>query len=30
MALGERLKESRVSKGYSQGDVADFLHISRQ
>src|SRR5690606_26931001 len=30
MALGERLKESRVNKGYSQGDVADFLHISRQ
>lgn len=24
MALGERLKESRVNKGYSQGDVADF------
>ncbi len=30
MALGERLKESRVSKGYSQGNVADHLHISRQ
>lgn len=30
MALGERLKESRINKGYSQGDVADFLHISRQ
>lgn len=30
MALGERLKESRVNKGYSQGDVADLLHISRQ
>ena len=30
MALGERLKESRVKKGYSQGDVAELLHISRQ
>ena len=30
MALGERLKESRVNKGYSQGDVAELLHISRQ
>ena len=30
MALGERLKESRVNKGYSQGNVADHLHISRQ
>ncbi|MEK6263649.1 MAG: helix-turn-helix domain-containing protein [Clostridium sp.] len=30
MALGERLKESRMNKGYSQGDVADHLHISRQ
>lgn len=30
MALGERLKASRVNKGYSQGDVADHLHISRQ
>ena len=30
MALGERLKESRVNKGYSQGDVADHLNISRQ
>ncbi|WP_407372098.1 helix-turn-helix domain-containing protein [Carnobacterium sp.] len=30
MILGERLKESRVNKGYSQGDVANHLHISRQ
>lgn len=30
MALGERLKESRLNKGYSQGDVAEHLHISRQ
>ena len=30
MALGERLKASRVNKGYSQGDVADHLNISRQ
>lgn len=30
MALGERLKESRQNKGYSQGDVAEHLHISRQ
>lgn len=30
VALGERLKESRVNKGYSQGDVADHLNISRQ
>lgn len=30
MPLGERLKESRVNKGYSQGNVADHLHISRQ
>lgn len=30
MALGERLKESRVSKGFSQGDVAEYLSISRQ
>ena len=30
MALGERLKESRVTKGFSQGDVAEYLNISRQ
>ena len=30
MALGERLKESRVNKGFSQGDVAEYLQISRQ
>ncbi|WP_350467347.1 helix-turn-helix domain-containing protein [Carnobacterium sp.] len=30
MALGERLKESRVNKGFSQGDVAEHLQISRQ
>ncbi|MFL2106154.1 helix-turn-helix domain-containing protein [Desemzia sp. FAM 23991] len=30
MALGEKLKESRIKKGYSQGDVAELLHISRQ
>ena len=30
MALGERLKESRVNKGFSQGDVAEYLNISRQ
>ena len=30
VALGERLKESRVNKGYSQGDVAVHLNISRQ
>lgn len=30
MALAERLKESRVNKGLSQGDVADHLQISRQ
>lgn len=30
MVLAERLKESRLNKGYSQGDVAEHLHISRQ
>lgn len=30
MALGERLKKSRMNKGYSQGDVAAHLTISRQ
>lgn len=30
MALAERLKESRVKKGLSQGDVATHLQISRQ
>ncbi|MER2226947.1 MAG: helix-turn-helix transcriptional regulator [Carnobacterium sp.] len=30
MGLGERLKESRMTKGYSQGAVAEHLHISRQ
>lgn len=30
MTLGGRLKESRVNKGYSQGDVAAHLTISRQ
>ncbi|MBM6615807.1 helix-turn-helix transcriptional regulator [Desemzia sp. RIT804] len=30
MVLSERLKESRLNKGYSQGEVAEFLHISRQ
>ncbi|SEL24186.1 Helix-turn-helix domain-containing protein [Carnobacterium iners] len=30
MVLGERLKESRMNRGYSQGDVADHLQISRQ
>lgn len=30
MALGERLKTSRINKGYSQGDVAEHLKISRQ
>lgn len=30
MELGARLKESRLNKGYSQKDVAELLHISRQ
>lgn len=30
MELGERLKKSRLNKGYSQKDVAELLHISRQ
>ncbi len=30
MALGDKLKESRINKGHSQGAVADYLHISRQ
>lgn len=30
MALAERLKESRINKGFTQGDVADHLQISRQ
>lgn len=30
MVLGERLKQSRMNKRYSQGDVAKHLHISRQ
>ena len=30
MALGERLKESRINKGFSQGEVAEYLQISRQ
>lgn len=30
MALGERLKESRINKGFSQGNVAEYLSISRQ
>lgn len=30
MTLGARLKKSRVDKGYSQGNVADYLQISRQ
>ncbi|WP_414839572.1 helix-turn-helix domain-containing protein [Carnobacterium sp. TMP28] len=30
MVLGKRLKESRMNRGYSQGDVADYLQISRQ
>lgn len=29
MALAERLKESRINKGFTQGDVADHLQISR-
>ncbi|MEG0577817.1 MAG: helix-turn-helix transcriptional regulator [Carnobacterium sp.] len=30
MLLGGKLKSSRVKKGYSQNDVAEELHISRQ
>lgn len=30
MSLGQRLKQVRVEKGFSQADVADFLNISRQ
>lgn len=30
LALAERLKESRINKGFTQGDVADHLQISRQ
>lgn len=30
MLLGEKLKSSRIKKGYSQNDVAEELHISRQ
>ena len=30
MSLGQRLKQVRVEKGFSQSDVADFLNISRQ
>ncbi|AEB28849.1 hypothetical protein CAR_c00980 [Carnobacterium sp. 17-4] len=30
MLLGEKLKSSRVKKGFSQNDVAEELHISRQ
>ncbi|GKQ43314.1 transcriptional regulator [Companilactobacillus sp. RD055328] len=30
MTLGRRLKKVRVKRGYSQGDVAEFLNISRQ
>lgn len=30
LLLGEKLKSSRVKKKYSQNDVAEQLHISRQ
>lgn len=30
MELGDRLKQARINKGFSQADVAEFLHISRQ
>jgi len=30
LLLGEKLKSSRVKKGFSQNDVAEELHISRQ
>lgn len=30
MSLGDQLKKSRINKGYSQGDVAKQLNISRQ
>ena len=30
MLLGEKLKSSRIKKGFSQNDVAEELHISRQ
>ncbi|EDP67176.1 hypothetical protein CAT7_03489 [Carnobacterium sp. AT7] len=30
MLLGKKLKSSRVKKKYSQNDVAEQLHISRQ
>ena len=30
LLLGGKLKSSRVKKGYSQNDVAEELHISRQ
>nr|WP_181715934.1 helix-turn-helix transcriptional regulator [Carnobacterium sp.]QJS06083.1 transcriptional regulator, XRE family [Carnobacterium sp.] len=30
MALGEKLKNSRINKGFSQGNVAEHLNISRQ
>lgn len=30
VSLGQRLKQVRVEKGFSQADVADFLNISRQ
>lgn len=30
MLLGGKLKNSRVKKGFSQTDVAEELHISRQ
>ncbi len=30
LLLGKKLKSSRVKKGYSQNDVAEELHISRQ
>jgi transcriptional regulator with XRE-family HTH domain len=30
MSLGKKLKESRVSKSYSQSEVANYLQISRQ
>lgn len=30
VSLGERLKENRVNKGFSQGEVAEYLQVSRQ
>ncbi|SEL24221.1 Helix-turn-helix domain-containing protein [Carnobacterium iners] len=30
MVLGDKLREGRINKKYSQGDVANYLKISRQ